>query len=105
LKIFNFSVGIQDTAVRIIMKKYYNDDEDIMVASFKEFEGLGCDFLVAGRVADANPPSTTPTFATLNDISFPTNFPYRHLFSALPSESFRNDISSTQIRRKASQPK
>eukprot|EP00808_Paulinella_micropora_P020231 g16526.t1 len=96
-----FVVG-HDTAIRLIMPKYYDNSFDKMLATFGEMRGKGVHFLVAGRLA--SPPassSLTPTtqpslaFLTLADVHIP--YQLKDLFSALP---FRADVSSTELRAK-----
>jgi hypothetical protein len=82
-----------DTAVRIIMPRYYGDSEAQMVADFAALKAAGCGFVVAGRVHGGK-------FLGLKDIDIPDVL--RHIgvdFSGIAEESFRMDISSTEIRR------
>jgi hypothetical protein len=54
-------------------------------------QAAGCRFLVAGRVKDG-------VFRTLADIAVPAAFV--ELFSALPEQVFRVDLSSSAIRER-----
>jgi hypothetical protein len=85
-----FVIGV-DTAVRIVQPRYYGNSEAAMRAALDEIAGRGCRFLVAGRVNDAG------RFVTLDAASIPPE--YRALFSAIPEEQFRSDLSSTSLRR------
>jgi hypothetical protein len=85
-----FVVGI-DTAERIAQPRYYGGSEAAMRAALDEIAGRGCRFLVAGRVEG------TGRFATMTEAPIPPE--YRGLFSVIPEAQFRNDISSTQLRR------
>lgn len=83
-----FVIGV-DTAVRLVNTRFYNDDPAQMQVAFKEIRRAGCQFLVAGRLQDDR-------FLTLADVSVPAG--YQELFTALPEEQFRVDVSSTEIR-------
>jgi hypothetical protein len=84
-----FVVGF-DTAVRIFDPRYYQNSVEQMYAALDEIRTLGCKFLVAGRV-DSN-----GLFHSLTDVAVPAT--YTELFQAIPTELFRYDISSTQLR-------
>jgi nicotinamide mononucleotide (NMN) deamidase PncC len=88
-----FVVG-WDTAVRLVAARYYSDDRDAMLSALAEMWAGGTRFLVAGREDQG-------TFKTLRDVQVPRGF--EPLFSDLPEDQFREDISSTQLR--ASQEK
>lgn len=83
-----FVVGF-DTAVRILHPRYYHNSRQEMLAALAEIQALGCTFLVAGRVEDGR-------FQTVSNLSIPDG--YANLFQALPESSFRQDISSTELR-------
>jgi nicotinic acid mononucleotide adenylyltransferase len=85
-----FVLGV-DTVQRLIQPRFYNDSPAEMLASFATVKEAGCRFLVAGR-------KTEDQFVTLQDIALPEG--YQDLFTAIPSEEFRIDISSTAIREK-----
>lgn len=85
-----FVIGY-DTAVRVVAPRYYADEAD-MHAALAEIERLGCSFLVAGRLHEG-------AYHTLADVPVPS--PFRRLFAEIPSERFRMDISSTELRAQA----
>jgi nicotinamide mononucleotide (NMN) deamidase PncC len=84
-----FVVGV-DTAERIVQPRYYGDREAARDAALREVRGAGCRFLVAGRQAG-------DTFLTLADVPVPDEF--SDLFTAISAETFRADVSSTELRR------
>ncbi|MDP6822977.1 MAG: hypothetical protein QF554_06765 [Dehalococcoidia bacterium] len=93
-----FVIGY-DTAVRLFDDRYYpaydpeNDPENTgsaTLSAMSEIRRNGCGFIVAGRVTDAG-------FKTARDIVVPEG--YGHMLREIPSDAFREDISSTQIRR------
>ena len=84
-----FIVGA-DTAVRLIDKRFYTDNEQHMLNSFKTIREAGCSFIVAGRLIDGD-------FVTLDEITLPEAI--KNLFEVLPEEVFRVDLSSTEIRK------
>lgn len=83
-----FVVG-WDTAVRLVAPRYYGDDRVAMLAALAEMWAGGTRFLVAGREDQG-------TFKTLMDVQIPQGF--EPLFSDLPENQFREDVSSTQLR-------
>ncbi len=84
-----FVVGV-DTAERMVQTRYYRGQSAELRNSLSEIRDLGCDLLVAGRAFGDQ-------FLTLADIAIPSGF--HDLFSELPADSFRKDISSTNLRR------
>ena len=80
-----------DTAVRLVAPRYYGDDEGTMLAALAEMWAGGTRFLIAGR-RDGN------AFRTLSDIPIPAGF--APMFTAIPEEKFREDISSTELRER-----
>jgi hypothetical protein len=84
-----FLVGA-DTAARIVAAGYYGICEADMVRALENIRRQGCRFLVAGR-ADGQ-----GNFMTLQDVCIPIAF--QDLFTAIPPEIFRLDISSTELR-------
>ena len=84
-----FVVGY-DTAIRIFDPRYYGGSVANMEAALAEIQARGCKFLVAGRVDNAG------NFRSLADLPVPAAF--ADLFSAIPAELFRHDISSTVLR-------
>ncbi|OAE31286.1 hypothetical protein AXG93_1962s1430 [Marchantia polymorpha subsp. ruderalis] len=83
-----FVVGV-DTAIRLINPKYYGESRERMLEVLLGIKHLGCDFLVAGRKVGEK-------FQVLGDLNVPE--PVQELFRAIPDDSFRVDISSTELR-------
>jgi hypothetical protein len=83
-----FVVGA-DTALRIVLPRYYADDEEQMLASLKRLREWECRFLVACR-ADARGECLRQS-----DLPIPPMF--RDLFEEIPPEHFRWDFSSTAL--------
>jgi len=84
-----FVVGV-DTAERIVHPWYYGGSEEGMHTALCRIRDAGCRFLVAGRKVGER-------FETLGDIELPAEF--AALFTAIPPDEFRADISSTELRR------
>ncbi len=89
-----FVVGA-DTAVRIVDPRYYNGDAEQMHAALAQLDRCRCRFLVACRLDPAD------RCVGLDDVPVPPAF--RSLFTAIPAERFRLDLSSTAIRSGAVQ--
>ncbi len=83
-----FVIGV-DTLERLIDPKYYDGSPSKMRASLREMRDHRCGFLVAGRV-------DRDGFKTLRNIALLPEF--EEMFSEIPETSFRNDVSSTEIR-------
>jgi hypothetical protein len=83
-----FVVGI-DTAVRIVDSRFYGNSVEAMRAALEEIRGHGSRFLVAGRMVGDH-------FVEL--VQAELSEEYRDLFSAIPSDMFRADVSSTRLR-------
>ena len=83
-----FVVGF-DTATRLVSPRYYDDDPEEMRASLQRIRERGGRFLVAGRLYEDQ-------FRTLADVHLPDGF--ADLFTPIPPELFRADISSTELR-------
>ena len=83
-----FVIGA-DTAARLVEERFYGHDRARMLAALAALDDKGARFLVAGR-------HRHDVFLTLDDIAVPAEF--RHLFTAIPAEVFRKDLSSTQMR-------
>jgi hypothetical protein len=79
-----------DTAKRLLLPQYYNNSRDEMIVAMCEIKNSGCDFLVAGRVD-----SKSEEFEDLCQLKVPRGL--EGMFR--PIEEFRNDISSTSIRK------
>ena len=84
-----FVVGY-DTALRILQKKYYGDDNTKMLDFLSSFRETGCRFLVAGRHWDGS-------YHTASNLNIPEG--YNELFQELPENMFRVDTSSSLIRQ------
>jgi phosphopantetheine adenylyltransferase len=83
-----FVVGI-DTAVRIVDSSFYDDDTS-MQSALHTLADHACSFLVAGRLVEEQ-------FQTIGDVDLPSQF--EALFVELPEVLFREDVSSTALRR------
>lgn len=92
-EIFPYSTFVigADTAVRLINPKYYDGSHSRMLEVLLGVQQLGCDFLVAGR-------KTNEKFLVLSDLDIPSEL--EGLFKSVPTDKFRVDISSTEIREK-----
>jgi hypothetical protein len=84
-----FVVGA-DTALRIVLPRYYDNDETRMLAVLARLSELECRFLVACRV-DAQ-----GKYWRVGDLPIPPAF--RDRFEEIPPEQFRKDLSSTKLR-------
>ncbi|POM75215.1 Hypothetical protein PHPALM_7715 [Phytophthora palmivora] len=90
-----FVIGA-DTAVRIVDKKYYDMDEHKMILALDHIARNNCSFVVAGRFDN----KVENRFVTADEVLDKYVPPvFRHLFIPLPESAFRNDISSTAIRK------
>jgi nicotinic acid mononucleotide adenylyltransferase len=87
-----FVVGA-DTISRIADPKYYGGDPARRDAAVSELAALGCRFLVFGRKVGAR-------FIGVDDIALPDAL--RALCTAVAASDFRADVSSTEIRARAS---
>ena len=90
LRNVTFVVGF-DTAERIVQPRFYGGDVELMQQALERIRNAKCRFLVAGRKRDE-------TFLTLSDLPIPDGF--EDLCEELPESAFRQDISSTEHRRK-----
>jgi hypothetical protein len=86
-----FVVGF-DTAVRIVDPRYYDGSDRQMRAALTEFREHGGRFLVAGRVG------ANGVFQAAGNLTLPVEA--AGLFSPIPGDRFRIDISSTELRAK-----
>jgi nicotinamide mononucleotide (NMN) deamidase PncC len=87
-----FVVGV-DTAERIVHCKYYGGSLDATRAALERIRNAGCRFLVACRQFGER-------FETLSDVVIASDF--ASMFDAIPEGEFRADVSSTQLRKSAS---
>jgi nicotinamide mononucleotide (NMN) deamidase PncC len=84
-----FVVGI-DTLRRIASPRFYGDNESACLAAIDQIVARGCRFLVFGRNLGTG-------FVSLSDIDIPRSL--RAVCMEVTSDLFREDISSTWIRR------
>ena len=88
-----------DTAVRLIAPRYYRgesgDDETAMLNALAEMWAGGARFLVAGRRDE-------DVYKTLADVPIPQGF--APMFAEVPEATFREDISSTELRSQGREP-
>lgn len=84
-----FVIGA-DTAVRLVNPKYYGGDYGKMLEILLGCKNRGCTFLVGGRDVDGD-------FKVLEDFDIPAEL--RDMFISIPTDKFRMDISSTEIRK------
>ncbi len=84
-----FVVGV-DTLRRIGHSRYYGDDSQSLSAAVARIAGRGCRFLVFGRALDN-------AFLRLADLDLPEAL--LAICREVPPERFREDVSSTAIRR------
>lgn len=87
-----FVVGY-DTAERILMPKYYQGSLENMNVALSEVRSHACRFLVAGRMGNDG------VFDSATDLIVPDQF--SDLFEPIPDDLFREDISSSEIRKHA----
>ena len=91
-----FVIG-QDTAIRLVMPKYYGGEARMMRA-FEEIRAHGCSFVVAGRAghpaAGRDEDEEEARFLTLADVAVPETL--GDLFEDL--RGFGLDVSSTELR-------
>jgi len=85
-----FLVGA-DTIVRIAAVTYYDHDIGYRDRAIQEIAQLGCRFLVYGRLIAGR-------FTTLDDLELPGDL--GKMCKGVPAEMFRQDIASTDLRRK-----
>lgn len=82
-----FVIGY-DTLERLFAPRYYGGEPE-MRAALTEIRAAGTQFVVAGR-------RQGDRFLTLEDFAIPDEF--RAMFSLVPPEQFRSELSSTAIR-------
>ncbi|KAF6137395.1 hypothetical protein GIB67_036432 [Kingdonia uniflora] len=85
-----FVIGA-DTAARLINPKYYGESHALMLEVLLGCKSTGCTFLVAARNVDG-------IVKVLEDFEIPEDL--RDMFISIPEESFRMDISSTELRNR-----
>jgi nicotinic acid mononucleotide adenylyltransferase len=84
-----FLVGI-DTLVRIADARYYHDNPTQRDRAIREIAAADCRFLVFGR-------ELCGKFCCLSDVEIPAEL--KSLCQEVPASDFREDISSTEIRK------
>jgi hypothetical protein len=85
-----FVVGA-DTLRRIADPRYYGDDPAACQRAIEQIAAQGCRFLAFGRVADER-------FVSLANLDLPESL--RVLCQEVPPDVFRDDTSSTELRRR-----
>ena len=88
-----FVVGL-DTLQRIADPQYYTDKASGLEAAIQAFEQRSCRFLVFGRQTDEG-------FQVLSDLAIPDAL--AALCDGVPADQFREDISSTLLRKQMQQ--
>lgn len=88
-----FVIGY-DTAERLLSPRFYGNTVSGVEAALNGVREQGCRFLVAGRV-------TQGAFHSLDQLDVPEFA--RDMFTSIPEERFRDDISSTELRAQAKQ--
>jgi len=84
-----FVVGV-DTLRRIADPRYHGNDPAAWLAAMERIAARGCRFLVFGREREGR-------FVGLADLGLQP--PLRDLCQQVPAEEFREDISSTALRK------
>ena len=85
-----FALGM-DTAVRLFDPGYYAGGQQGLLEALAFMADAGCRFLVAGRSSEGR-------WRSLEDLELPAEF--RGMFEAIPAESFRSELSSTDLRNR-----
>lgn len=89
-----FVVGI-DTLVRIVEPRYYDGDEVRRDAAIAAIAERGCRFLAFGRVIEGE-------FTVLGDLTLPPAL--AAICDEVPASEFREDVSSTELRARPTNP-
>jgi len=84
-----FVVGV-DTLRRIVDPRYYGNDRNVMMQSLERIIGRDCRFLVFGRACGSS-------FIRLSDLDLPDVL--RRACNEVPPQKFREDVSSSVLRR------
>ena len=87
-----FVVGF-DTAIRILDKRFYNNDHSAKLEALRLLQNNGHKFVVGGRRVQQN---SQQMFLGVENLDVPKQ--YRCMFVGLSETEFREDISSTQLR-------
>jgi len=91
-----FVLGV-DTVVRLVDAKYYGGDREGMLVQLGSLLHAQCRVLVAGRVMDKGP--AAGSYLSLCDVLDSVPPALRELFIELPQDSFRMDVSSSELRK------
>jgi hypothetical protein len=91
-----FVVGA-DTAERILQPRFYGGSESDLDQAMNQLRAKGCRFLVACRL---NAEGQCVDLDSLNIAA-----KYRDLFTTIPANRFRVDLSSTQLRTDRTEPR
>ncbi|XP_006291221.2 uncharacterized protein LOC17887434 [Capsella rubella] len=86
----SFVIGA-DTASRLINPKYYEGSKTRMLKVLGDCKRTGCKFLVGGRNVDG-------VYKVGGDLDIPDEI--KDMFISIPENTFRMDISSTEVRKK-----
>lgn len=87
--------------------KYYGGSDEGLRAAFSAFTQHGCRLLVGGRLEQGSVAGRERRFLTLSDLVMPAclaDFAAQGLFISIDERDFREDISSTELRARASSP-
>jgi len=98
-----FVIGT-DTMVRILDPKYYNNDKETMLEALREMGRSGVQFVVGGRLEQGKSffsNEEKPEFVSGHQELELLPIDVQNMFSLVSEESFRMDISSSEIRRAA----
>lgn len=83
-----------DTVERVLDLRYYDHSAEKLATTLAELRRLGCRIVVAGRFDAAR-----GRFVSLRDVAVPAEFV--DLFEAIPESECRVDVSSTELRQRA----
>ncbi|KAL7441405.1 hypothetical protein ACHAXH_009079 [Discostella pseudostelligera] len=87
-----------DTMVRIINPKYYDNSREKMLAALMDMKEKGVHFIVGGRLE----PGTNNYMNGKDEVSS-LPLEVQEMFTLLPEDEFRMDISSTELRKRLSE--
>ncbi|MBL9093489.1 MAG: hypothetical protein JNL96_19890 [Planctomycetaceae bacterium] len=79
-----------DTLLRVADARFADDSDAERERIVAEIKRLGCRFLVFGRAVDGK-------FQTLDDVTIPESL--RRISMGVPEAEFRDDVSSTELRK------
>jgi len=88
-----FVVGV-DTLHRIADPRYYGKDRNVMMHSLERIIARGCRFLVFGRMLESR-------LVRLADLDLPDML--RRACIEIPPDKFREDVSSTALRKEGNE--